>query len=342
MGLMPENESEKYLNIFKKVLSGTQGKNLIDITFSTKQVAGPAPEHALLMDLRKASLKDQEPRRSLFRKIIDSVDMETNYLILLGCDAYDVPFKSKDDSLQHDAGNETFTYIICAICPVKETKPNLHYVNAKEAFHDGGMLQAVSNPEIGFMFPSFDNRSANIYNAVLYSRDTGESHQALVDAIFNAAFPMPADEQKGLFGAVLRSTLGEDCNVKLMQKLHSCISDSIRLNQEAKSPDPVMLTVEEIQAVLRSCAAPEEKVIEFKKVFESEFGAGTTLNAQNIVDIKRFEVRTEDAIIKVAPEKQETVEVRTIGGVDYLLIPVNEGVEVNGVLVASVGDAKRS
>ena len=39
MGLMQQEEQEMYLGLLKKALSGALGKNLVDITFSTAQVA---------------------------------------------------------------------------------------------------------------------------------------------------------------------------------------------------------------------------------------------------------------------------------------------------------------
>ena len=45
LAAMPPEEAEKYLGFLKKALSGTQGKNLIDIVFSTRQVAD-SPEQA--------------------------------------------------------------------------------------------------------------------------------------------------------------------------------------------------------------------------------------------------------------------------------------------------------
>ena len=35
LGMMPENEAEKYFAYLKRTLSGTIGKNLIDISFKT-------------------------------------------------------------------------------------------------------------------------------------------------------------------------------------------------------------------------------------------------------------------------------------------------------------------
>ena len=50
-GMMSENESEKYYALLKRSLSGSIGKNLIDICFKTSQVAN-SPEHKLLMDFQ--------------------------------------------------------------------------------------------------------------------------------------------------------------------------------------------------------------------------------------------------------------------------------------------------
>ena len=119
-GIMPENESDKYFALLRRTLSGAIGRNLIDITFKTSQVAS-SPEHKLLMDLRQSQLKDEELRLSFYQKIIDSVVIEGNYLILLGYDTYDVPFKSKDDSVLKDNSDETYSYLLCAVCPVKQT-----------------------------------------------------------------------------------------------------------------------------------------------------------------------------------------------------------------------------
>ena len=116
LGMMPQEESEKYLSLLKKGLSGSLGKNLIDIVFSTQQVVD-SEEHRLLTTLRDSQLKDNEARQTFYHKVIDSLDMgDSSYLLLLTCDSYDVPHRGKDDSLQADASDEVFTYtsVLCA------------------------------------------------------------------------------------------------------------------------------------------------------------------------------------------------------------------------------------
>ena len=135
MGLMRQEEQEMYLGLLKKSLSGTLGKNLIDVVFSTQQVAD-SDEHRLLQTLRQTELKDPASRETLCRQIIDCIDMgETNYLILLAADAYDVPHRSKDDEIQADASSEVFKYFVCSICPVKAPTLELRYDLDQSEFH---------------------------------------------------------------------------------------------------------------------------------------------------------------------------------------------------------------
>ncbi len=332
LGLMPENESEKYFALLKRTLSGTIGKNLIDITFKTSQVAG-SPEHKMLMDLRKCQLKDDELRLEFYKKIMESVTMEGNYLILLGTETYDVPFKSKDDEFQKDSSEESYTFVVCAVCPVKQTKPNLHYVAEEKLFHDGAMAQMVSAPQLGFLFPAFDNRSTNIYNALFYSKDIKDGHDAFIESVFNTPVPLPAAEQKKSFEALLSNTLEDECSMDVVQEVHDQLCQRIELHKESKVPEPLMISKEEVKDVLTSCGVSEEHLAKFSVNYDEVFGFEAELHPKNIIDNKKFEIHTPDVSIKVDPSRSDLIETRVIGGVKYIMICADEDVEVNGVSI---------
>ena len=332
-GMMPENEGDKYFALFKRVLSGSVGKNLIDLSFKTAQVAQGAPEHKLLMDLRECKLSDDELLHGFFQKIIDTVALEGNYLILIGCDSYDVPFKGKDDISDADKSEEVYTYLICAICPVKQTKANLHYVPEEKLFHDGAMNQPVSAPALGFLFPAFDNRSTNIYNALYYTHDIKVSQDALIEALFNTPVPMPAAEQKKCFEALLTTALGEDCNLDVVQTVHDQLCERIELHKEAKVAEPLLIAKADVKETLASCGVSEEHLAKWSVDYDETFGFEADLHPKNIIDTKRFEVKTPDVSIKVDPTRSDLIETRTIGGVKYIMICADENVEVNGVSI---------
>lgn len=331
--LMPENESDKYFALLRRTLSGGLGRNLIDLSFKTSQVAG-SPEHKLLMGLRECKLQDEELLATFFQKIIDSVVLEGSYLILLGCDSYDVPFKGKDDIASRDQSDEVYTYLICTICPVKQTKANLHYVPEEKLFHDGAMNQMVSSPALGFLFPAFNDRATDIYSALYYTHDISVSQDALIEALFNVPVPQPAAEQKKTFEALLTTSLGEECSLDVVQTVHDQISQRIELHKEAKVPEPLLIGKEEVKEVLASCHVSDAAMAKFSVSYDEAFGFEADLHPKNIIDNKHFELKTPDVVIKVDPARSDLIETRVIGGVKYIMICADEDVEVNGVSIS--------
>ena len=185
-GLLEKEETELYLKILKKTLSGNLGRNLIDIEFSTEQVEN-SDEHKLLQALRLTHLKDDNFRQLLYNRIIESADMgENSYVILLAADSYDIPFKGIDDEIWDEGSSEVFDYFICCICPVKDAKAALRYYAEEKSFKGFSTGHVLANPEMGFMFPAFDDRSPNIYNALFYSRSLSDIHEEFINTLFNS------------------------------------------------------------------------------------------------------------------------------------------------------------
>lgn len=235
--ITPQEEAEQILTVLKRTLSGTLNKNLLDITFTTQQVAD-SDEHRLLMALRDSSLEDETALQTLYQRIIDSVSLEGNYMILLAHDRYDVPYRSGDGETLDDASSEVFSYILCSICPVKMTKPALSYQASDNMLHNRTADWVLSVPELGFLFPAFDDRSTNLYNALAYSRSASESHEAFIQTIFRCEAPMPAAEQKEAFGTVLESSLGDHCSYEVLEAVHEQFQEMTEEHKASKDPSP--------------------------------------------------------------------------------------------------------
>ncbi len=341
VAMMSENEAEKYFSVMKRTLSGGVGKNLIDVSFRTAQVAD-SPEHKLLMDLRRTGLQDDERRMELYRKIMDSVSFDESYLILVGCDSYDVPFKSKDGQIHKDASADVYTYLLCAVCPVKQAKNGLHYMAQEKIFHDGGVVQSVCAPELGFLFPAFDDRSANIYGALMYTHSTKKSNQSFADALFSVELPKPAAEQKKSFEALMTTALRDECSLDVVQTVHDQICQTIALHKESKDPQTLLVSKAQIKTALKSGGVSESAVAKFSVDYDAAFGFEAQLHPKNIIDDRHFEIKTPDVSIKVNPERSDLIETRVIGGVKYILICADENVEVNGVNINITDDKNES
>ena len=333
VALMPQEEAQQYLAILKKTLSGSLGRNLTDIVFSTEQVAG-SEEHKLLMELRDDRA---DARQSFFQKVIDSLDMgDNNYLILCANDVYDVPYRGHGDvdkSAQEYASGESdqvYRYFVCAVCPVKDGKLELGYFVGENEFHNCLAKQIVGAPELGFLFPAFDNRTTNIYNALFYSRKPDEMHYEFIEGIFHTDLAMTPAEQREAFESILSDSV--DCSMDIIRSVHEQLSAKVAEHAESKNEEPLTVSCGDISSILADCGVNEEQLSAFQKSFTERFGK-VLLNPENIVDTRHFEVKAGDVTITVSPEQSFLIETREVNGRKYIMIPADGGAELNGFAV---------
>ncbi len=332
LGLLSQNETEKYLTLLKKTLSGALGKNLLDISFATREVM-EGEQYRLLSQLRRTELQDAALREEFCRAIIEKLDMEErNYLILMAYDVYDVPHYGKDGS-RDDEGGELYKYFVCCVCPVKEGKPELGYEPEERRFHSAAIGQVVSAPELGFLFPAFDARSANIYNALFYTRDASQGHEDFVEAVFRAEAPIPAARQKELFGEMLSQSLEAECSFDVIQAVHEQLSERMTVHKESKDPEPLTLSEGDMGDILENSGVSPEHAEAFTRRMAEELGEGTPLRPANISSASKMEIETPEVKISVDPKYSYLIQPRIIDGHKYLLVSADAGVELNGLAV---------
>ncbi len=322
-------ESEQILGCLKRALSGTLGKNLIDLSFSTSQVVD-SDEHRLLMALRDSSLADEEAVSSFYQRVIEALSLDSHYMILLAHDTYDVPYHGRDGETLEDASSEVYSYIVCSICPVKMTKPALSYFASDNLLHNRTADWILSAPQLGFLFPAFDDRCANLYGALYYTRDPAENHEEFTSSLFRCEMPMPAEEQRDTFCSVLESSLSDDCSYDVVQAVHEQLGTLMQEHKDSKQPEPLRLSANEMKHVLENCGATGEQAETFAQKYEEAFGADTALSPGNLIE-KKTEIKTPDVTIQVGPNGGDLIETRVIHGIPYILVRANGNVTVNGV-----------
>lgn len=328
---LPEEEQHKYFEIFKKTLSGTPGKNLVDMQFNVDSYSEDGAR-TFLYKLRDCELENEELLNDFYNRIIASYSYPGNYLILIMNQNYDVPKITNDNIKMEDASEEVYRYILCSICHVTLSKSGLGYDEEDGAFHNSKQNQMVDVPDIGFLFPSFKDRSEDGDYTLFYSKDTADFQQDFINDILDCQIPLPAVSQKETFNALVEETLGDDCSYETIKNIHESISDKIS-KQKAVDSNPVMLDKVEVKEILENSGVSEEKLEHFEERFEEIAGQDSKLIATNIVPATKFEVKTPDVIIKIKPNKTDLVETRVIDGAQCLVIKIDERLEVNGISV---------
>lgn len=332
---LPEEEIFKYFELLRKTLSGTLGKNLLNLDFPlSSEEAGGTQE--FLLKLRDSKLKDEELLSQFYDRIISSYEYVGNYLILIIHDAYDVPGKTTDGLTMEDASDSVFEYMLCCICPVNLSKPGLSYDAAANEFHNRIRDWVVEMPECGFLFPSFNDRASDIHSTLYYSKNPEEPHQEFVTDILGCSLPLTAGSQKETFQTLIEETLGEKADYEVVKSIHENLTEMIEEHKEI--PEPLTLDKKQVKTLFEKSGVEEEKLETFDQLYDAAAGETTSLLVNNVANTRSFEVKTPDVVIKVNPERADLVTAMTVEGKRCLVIELSDQVEVNGIKVGGRTD----
>ncbi len=356
---------EKYLELANKTLSGKPGNNLLELPFPMEaEEEGGA--QALLMELRKTELKDDDVLDRFYDRIIESYDKPENYLILLFNDAYDIPLKTTDN-LGLDDSVETYQYIVCAICPVDLSKPGLGYDVEENKIEALRRDWVVGQPESGFTFPCFTERSTDLHAVMVYTKDAKLPHTELMEEILGCKAIHTSTQKKMAFNNILGEALGDpkedddvlDKVINVNQNLNAYIESMEETHEE---DEPIFLNKEELTPILEDSGIDEPVAEKISEKFESYFEdsapeAGEILDEKvlkdNGVRIEKRELEKQvvdlnrkleeagvinqdgsdvNVIVKVPEDRADTVRATFIDGKRCIVIPLegDEETTVNG------------
>lgn len=330
---LPEEEMFKYIDIFRKTLSGTIGKTLMNMEFPTEQETSEDGTQRFLMKLVESKLQDADLLEQFYDKVIEHYNYPENYFIILVHDAYDIPKITSDGVENFDASEYVYDYILCSICPVKLTKPGLCYNAETNNIQDRIRDWLVQPPELGFLFPAFNDRNMDIHNLLYYSKNSDELDLAITEHLLGCQMPLPAKSQKETFNAIVEESLGLDCDYEVVRNIHENLNQMVEENKE--EPEPLSLDKTDMSRLLEKSGVDTEKIEVFENRFDETIGERETLMAANISNTRKFEVRTPDVTVQVNPERTDLVETKVIDGVPCLVIEINDLVEVNGIQIVS-------
>ena len=325
---LQEEDTYKYYEIFKKTLSGTLGRNLINLEFPLGSESEGGTQEFLLR-LRNSELKDEDLLEEFYNKVIQYFYCVGNYLILLIHTAYDVPGMTSDGLGMEDASDEVYSYLLCSICPVNLSKPGLSYHPESNLFQNCSRDWLVDMPEIGFLFPAFNDRSTDLHSTLYYTKNADEPHEEFVDSVLGAVPPLPVSSQKEMFQALIEETLGEKREYETIMSIQENVQERIEESKDA--PEPLTLGKRDVEQIFAQSGVEEEQMQQFDAVYEKILPQETPLVAANVVNARKFEVKMPNITVSVKPEFTHLLETKVIDGRNCLVIAIEDRVAVNGI-----------
>lgn len=334
---LPEEEIFKYFDIFKKTMSGSMGRNMLNMEFPL-DAEMPGGTQDFLLKLRNSKLEDDMLLEEFYDKVIESYIYEENYYIVLIHAMYDIPGKSSDNIEMFDASDNVYEYLLCSICPVSLSKPGLCYNAEDNKIQDRFRDWIVGVPEKGFLFPAFTDRNMDIHGALYYTKKSDDLQEEFIDYVLGAKMPISADTQKDMFRLLIEDTLGDDVDYNTVRNIHETLNELIEDHKE--EPEPLALDKTDVKKIFEKSGVSSEKIETFNDIYDETVGEKVSILAANIAEIRKFNIETPDVVIKVTPDRMDLVETRIINGRQCLVITVDDHIEVNGINARTVKTGK--
>lgn len=325
---LDEEARFKYFDIFKKTMSGTLGKNLLNMEFPGCEEQEEGTQH-FLMELLKSELKDESLIEKFYDKIISTYDYADNYYIILIHNAYDIPKITSDGMGMEDASEYIYNFLMCSICPIKPSKPGLCYNAATNNIENSIRDMMVEAPMLGFVFPAYNDRNMDIHNLLYYSKNSEDISIAMTEVVLGCHVPLPAKEQKETFNVMIEESLGRECEFDTVKAIHNNLNELVA--EKKDDPEPFVLDKTEVKNILANSGASMEHIQSFEKEYDENITKDTPIMATNVYNPRKFEIKTPDVTVNINPERTDLVETKIIDGVPCLVIELNDAVAVNGI-----------
>ena len=330
LAAMEKESMEKYCEILRGAMSGKLGRNLFNMEFPLEEESEGGRQQ-LLYRLAQSELKNDELLTLFFNKIVENFRCETKYLILLMHGMYDIPAKGKDNADMEDASDYVYSFLVCCICPVILMKEGLCYDEEACTFLDRRTDWAVQKPVSGFLFPAYNDRQPDIHSLLYYCRKEEERHEEISGDLLGCVLPIPESDQKELFKSMVEQTLGRNCDFENVKAINDAVTQIIEQNKD--SGEPVTIEKEQMRRLLSENGADQSVLSDFDEAYDEAVGEGAALMAENLVETSRFEVKSPSLKISVKADMTDMLKTKVIDGMEYLLIPVVDELEVNGIRI---------
>ncbi len=332
---LTEEENFKYFTIFKNTMSGTLGKNLLNMEFPMEQEKEGGTQEFLLR-LKNSKLEDSSLTEQFYDKVIETYNYPENYYIILIYAAYDVPGQTEDGIENDDASDYVYDYILCSICPVKLTEAGLCYNERSNSIESRIRDWVVTAPIHGFLFPAFNDRNTDIHGLLYYTKNSEQMQEEFIDKALGCGAPLSYKAQKETFQDIIENSLGEQCDFEMVKTIHENLNEYVETYQDA--PEPPVLDKMDMKKLLADSGVKPEALQSFETAFDTIVcdEEQPKFTAANVASTRSFDIKMPDVVIKVKPERTDLVETRVIDGRQYIMIEVNDSVEVNGINIRNV------
>lgn len=329
--LFSEREETMYYTILRSILSTKVGKNLIQYDFP-EEACLSHHIHGILCGVKDTGFNDDSINELFINSIINGYQSDTPYAIVAAHCTYTVRHRDRLGIVK-DVEDEEYKFVITAICPVIGVDSGFSYNNITGEFSTeyDPKLYIQSKPTDGFIFPAFDNRSANINSVMYYCKKSADADVAIINDVLECNFTYSADQEKETFQFVLQNSFRENTNYALIYNMNNALCDLAEQHKD----DTRLYTMsqDDFDSILEEINASAEEIKAFDALYSQYIGENK-LTLDNLVE-NTIKIKTSEYTISLSKSVGNLVSTVVVDGSRTIKLKTeDQQMEVNGAEVS--------
>jgi hypothetical protein len=329
--LLNSREESMYYSILRSVLNTKVGKNFIQYEFMDQAYESGHAQPKLYAVVNEG-LKSTNEFHDFMHNIILGYSSDAPYAIVCAQCTYVVRHKDKS-GLNNLLNTDDFNFIVTAICPVISVDSGFSYNYATGEFstESDNKLYIQPKPTDGFMYPAFDNRSADVNSVMYYCKKSADADISIISDVLECNFIRTADQEKEIFQYVIHTALGDSANYAFMYVLNERLCELA----DSHSHDTRLycISMDELTDILTYIGVSDDLVSTFKVLYQKYVGEyHLTLN--NLIEAK-MKLKTSEYTISFSKSMGDKVSTVVTEGVRTIKLKTDDQqMEVNGTEVS--------
>ncbi len=327
--LIPEDEGAVMLESLKKVLSGSVGKNLMEYGFPNSEY-GENGAQSVLYSALKGKLTDEAANAMLLERIINNMEYEKAYAVMIGYCSYSIASKDKNDDTYDEADYE-YNFIVTAICPVDTGNDGLMFDSENNAIVKkmNNELIISRKPTDGFLYPVFSDRSPDVNNVMYYTATPKKPNISVVENVLGCEFTMSCQNERETFQQVLTDVVADELSYTVITQVNEAIRDIvIRSKDETELP---LIDDNKLHGILFDAGVSSEKLDALPAVFKEKVGSADGLTAENLI-VSKTVLATPEITVNISRDATDKVRTSVINGRRCLIIDLDDpSISINGL-----------
>ena len=313
------DERELYYNNFKKLISGSFGKNLFELDFQSNPEGKESQE--MLCELKDPD-NFEIVATELVEKILKtySYGKDVVFSAILG-----TVFLSEGKGKLKTTVNHTFVCLTVNEVGLSSKELSIDTVAKQLTERSNDVVVNFNKPIEGFMFPSLTDLNSDVNKLIYCTGKANVLNPNLIEEVLSCKKVLTAVEEKNVLNCVLKEAIGDAVELEKLSSIYTDIADY-------KTVSNTNISSDELKDILESNGIKDVKDALAKTIGTKPLD----LNIDNIIPTgkKALKINNDKVTVALDTELIKNVSQSKKVGKNCLIIELSEDIDIDGFKIS--------